>query len=290
MSLRVRINLIMSALIVLFTLVTGNIIVNDMRRAIREEMEAGGKVTEQLLTTVLSGMHLRPAAGAEHPNEVLLSFLEKLGRVRAHEIRLYDSRGSVLYTSPPSIYKSGRSAPAWFARLVSPELPEVVLNSGEGQVVVSRDASRSILDAWDDLKRLIWLLVAFLVVVNVVVFFLVGRSLRPVKGILAGLSEMERGRYHVRLPGFALPEFDAIGQTFNRMAQALDESHAENQRLALVAKQSSDAIIIHDLLGNISFWNPAAARIFGYPPRGDPRARAHREPRDAPPHAKWPPR
>jgi two-component system sensor histidine kinase UhpB len=266
MSLRVRINLIMSALIVLFTLVTGNIIVNDMRRAIREEMEAGGKVTEQLLTTVLSGMHLRPAAGAEHPNEVLLSFLEKLGRVRAHEIRLYDSRGSVLYTSPPSIYKSGRSAPAWFARLVSPELPEVVLNTGEGQVVVSRDASRSILDAWDDLKRLVWLLVAFLVVVNVVVFFLVGRSLRPVKGILAGLSEMERGRYHVRLPGFALPEFDAIGQTFNRMAQALDESHAENQRLALVAKQSSDAIIIHDLLGNISFWNPAAARIFGYPP------------------------
>jgi two-component system, NarL family, sensor histidine kinase UhpB len=188
-----------------------------------------------------------------------------VGRVRAHEIRLYDAAGRMLYTSPPSAYKSGRAAPAWFTRLVAPDLPKVVLDTGEGQVVISRDASRSILDAWDDLKRLIWLLVAFLVVVNVVVFFLVGRSLRPVKGILAGLSEMQRGRYHVRLPRFALAEFDAIGQTFNRMAQGLDESHAENRRLALVAKQSSDAIIIHDLAGHISFWNPAAERMFGYP-------------------------
>ncbi len=68
----------------------------------------------------------------------------------------------------------------------------------------------------------------------------------------------------MRLPAFALPEFDSIGHTFNRMADALEESHAENLRLALVAKQSSDAIMIHDLQGNISFWNPAAERLFGY--------------------------
>jgi hypothetical protein len=106
--------------------------------------------------------------------------------------------------------------------------------------------------------------VGFLLAVNLAVFFLLGRSLRPVRTILSGLSQMEQGRFHVRLPVFALPEFDSIGQTFNRMADALEESHAENRRLALVAKQSSDAIIIHDLEGNISFWNPAAERLFGY--------------------------
>jgi PAS domain S-box-containing protein len=263
MSLRVRINLIMSALIVLFTLVTGNIIVNDMRSSIREEMEAGGKVTLQLLSAVLATAQ-RSRTWSEHPNTVLLSYLENLGRVRAHDIRLYDGADRLLYESPPSVYKAGRAAPDWFTRMVQPDLPEVVLPTGEGRVVVTQDASRSILDAWDDLTRLLWLLVAFLVVVNVVVFFLVGRSLRPVSGILAGLSELERGRYQVRLPRFPLAEFDAIGHTFNRMAQALDESHAENRRLALVAKQSSDAIIIHDLQGNISFWNPAAERLFGY--------------------------
>jgi PAS domain S-box-containing protein len=49
------------------------------------------------------------------------------------------------------------------------------------------------------------------------------------------------------------------------MADALEESQSENLRLALVTRQSSDAIIIHDLEGNISFWNPAAERLLGYP-------------------------
>jgi PAS domain S-box-containing protein len=114
------------------------------------------------------------------------------------------------------------------------------------------------------MTRLVWVLLGFLLVTNVSVFALLGRSLRPVKDILSGLSQMEQGRFEVRLHGFKLPEFDAIGHTFNRMADALEESHAENRQLALVAKQASDAIIIHDLQGNISFWNPAAERMFGY--------------------------
>ncbi len=262
MSLRVRINLIITALIVLFTLVTGNIIVEDMRSAIREEMEAGTKITLQHLGTVLYGSDLARSDGAEA--RVLLRFLQHLGRVRAHEIRMYDARGRLVYTSPPSAYKAGRSAPRWFARLMRPESGEFTLDTAVARVVVAPDASRSILDAWDDLVRLTWLLLGFLVVVNVAVFFLLGRSLRPVRAILAGMSEMQRGKLDVRLPAFPLAEFDSIGRTFNGMAQALEESHAEARRLALVARQSSDATVIHDLQGNISFWNPAAERLFGY--------------------------
>jgi len=264
MSLRVRISLIITALVALFTVVTGQIIVDDMRSAIREEMEAGTKVTLQHLNTVLYSSAI--ARNGDASSGVLLSFLRRLGRVRAHEIRMYDAAGSLVYTSPPSAYKAGRSAPDWFRRLVAPDLPEVALNTPDAQVVVAPDASRAILDAWDDLRRLIWLLLGFLVVVNVVVFFLLGRSLRPVNTILAGMSQMQRGRLDVRLPAFAGREFDSIGRTFNGMAHALEASHEENRRLALVAKQSSDAIIIHDLQGNISFWNPAAERLLGYRP------------------------
>ena len=265
MSLRFRINLIITLLIVMFSLVTAKIVLDDARRQIREEMEAGTKVTLQLLSTVLYSSQFVPPSENE-PNGVLLGFLRQLGRVRANEIRMYARDGTLLYTSPPSAYKAGRSAPRWFAQLVAPRTQQVDLAVKGGGIVITPDPSRSILDAWDDMRNLIWLALGFLVLVNSVVFWLLGRSLRPVGTILRGLSQMERGQLDARLPEFSLPEFDAIGHTFNRMAGALEESHAENMRLALVAKQSSDAIMIHDLAGNISFWNPAAERLFGYRP------------------------
>ena len=262
MSLRFRITLVITLVIVAFTIATGNLLLEETRRSIREEMEAGTRITAQLMETVIA--NTRPNIQNAPHNQILLSFLQRVGRVRANEIRLYDGDDNLLYTSPPPIYKRGRWAPQWFADLVRPRLTDFRLNLPNGTVVITPDPSRSVLDAWDDLKQFFWLMLAFFVLVNVIVFWLLGRSLRPVGQILGGLSLMEKGRFESRLPFFGSPEFDSIGHVFNRMAQTLEESLAENRRLALVAKQSSDAIIIHDLEGRISFWNPAAERMFGY--------------------------
>jgi len=262
LSLRVRINLVITLVIVIFTIATGNLLIEETRRSIREEVEAGTRITAQLLETVIA--NTRPSVQDRSHNQMLLTFLQRVGRVRANEIRLYDSNDNLLYTSPPPVYKRGRWAPQWFTELVQPKVTEFRLNLLNGSIVITPDPSRSVLDAWDDLKQFFWLMVGFFVLVNVIVFWLLGRSLRPVAKILAGLSLMERGRFESRLPLFGSSEFDSIGHVFNRMAQTLEESLAENRRLALVAKQSSDAIIIHDLEGRISFWNPAAERMFGY--------------------------
>jgi len=263
MSLRLKLTLIITLLIAIFTLVTGSIVIDDARRAIREEMEASTKVTLQLLGAVLYASDI--GQQGESSEYRLLSFLHNLGRVRAHEMKLYDAKGALRYVSPPSVYKAGRDAPQWFVSLVAPQLREMELKTGSGnRIVLMPNASRAVLDAWDDLRGLLWLVLGFLVVLNSAVFLLLGRALRPVKAILAGLSGMEQGRFDVRLPPFPSPEFDSIGHTFNRMADALGESLAQNERLALVAQQSSDAIVIHDLQGNISYWNPAAERLFGY--------------------------
>ena len=262
LSLRFRINLVITLVIVAFVLATGNLLIEETRRSIREEMEAGTRITAQLLETVIA--NTRPNIQDASHKQVLLSLLQRVGRVRANEIRLYDENEELLYTSPPPVYKRGRWAPQWFTEVVRPKLSEFRLNLSSGSVVITPDPSRSVLDAWDDLKQFFWLILGFFVLVNVIVFWLLGRSLRPVGQILGGLSLMEKGRFETRLPLFGSPEFDSIGQVFNRMAQTLEESLAENRRLALVAKQSSDAIIIHDLEGRISFWNPAAERMFGY--------------------------
>jgi PAS domain S-box-containing protein len=261
LGLRFRINLVITLVIAAFTIGGGHVILEDMRRSIREEMEAGTRVTVQMMETVIAGIH---RLSEEARSEALLAFLRHVGRVRANEIRLYDAQDALLYESPPPVYKQGRWAPHWFEELVRPDLTEFRLNLLDGTVVITPDPSRSILDAWDDTKNFLWIVLGLFVLLNALVFWLLGRSLRPLGSILGGLSEMERGRFDVRLPDYSLPEFASISHTFNRMAQALQESLAENSRLALVAQQASDAIMIHDLEGRISFWNEAAAQLFEY--------------------------
>jgi len=261
-SLRFWINLAITVVVAGFVLVTAYILVGDLKKSINEEIEASTRVTVQLLETVVASSK----EAAEGGNEIagLGIFLRDAGRVRANEIRLYDALDNLIYESPPSAYKQGLWAPEWFAALVRPPVREVRLTLPGGTIVITPDASRSILDAWDDLKEFGSLLLLFFVLLNVLVFWLLGRAMRPLKSILIGLHEMEQGRFSARLPDYRLPEFASISHTFNRMAQALEDSIAENRRLALIAQQSSDAIIIHDLEGRISFWNAAAERLFGY--------------------------
>jgi hypothetical protein len=263
MSLRFRINVVITFVIVVFAIATAHITLQDVRRSVREEIEAGTRVTVQLMETVIASSQ---ASDVTASNRVLLAFLRHVGRVRANEIRFYDADGNLLYESPPPIYKQGRWAPQWFTRLVRPEIGEFRLNLPSGTIVVTPDSSRSIVDAWDDLEDFGWLVLGFFVLMNLIVFWVLGRFLRPLSSILGGLSEMEKGRFDVKLPDYRLPEFSSISHTFNRMAGALQESLAENSRLALISQQSSDAIMIHDLEGRVSFWNTAAARLFGYSP------------------------
>jgi PAS domain S-box-containing protein len=262
MSLRFRLNLLVTALMLMFILASGQIVVENMKKSIEEEIEAATKVTVQLLTTAVYSSQFIP--GTQTQREVLLDYLKNLGRVRANEIRLHDTLGDVVYTSPPSTYKAGRQAPEWFNRITAPDIKSTTLQIRGGVLHIVPDSSRAVLDAWDDLSHLIWVALLFVIAVNALVFWLIGRWLKPVGDIMDGLSQMERSRFDVRLPEFALPELSAVSHTFNRMAQTLQDSVSENQRLALIVKQSSDAIFIYDTNGNIVFWNPAAEKLFGY--------------------------
>ena len=262
MGIRFRVNAAISFIAVIFLLVTAFILIDDRRQAINEEIEAGTRVTVHLLESV--ALSRFPLMEGADPVEGLAGFLRRAGRVRGNEIRLYDQAGTLVYESPPSDYKQGRWAPEWFSHLMSPGDRNFQLNLPFGSIVITPDASRSVLDAWDELKRFGLVLMIFFVILNVAIFGLLGRAMRPLKGILSGMSLLEKGDLSIRLPDYKLPEFDAIGHTFNRMATTLHEALAQNAKLALVAQQSSDAILIVDLEGKVSFWNPSAERLFGF--------------------------
>lgn len=217
MSLRLQINLLIAALIAVFIGALFAVQVSDTRSSVREEIEAGNRVATQLMSNFV-------LVYADTSRPVLVDFLIHLGRVRATVITLRDKQDSVIYTSPPSVYKSGREAPSWYASLIAPEPMRQHFDTFDGVLEVAADPSRAILDGWDDAVHLLQLGALAVLIGNVLVFWFVRRATRPLTAIAIGLDEVQRGAYHTRLPRFNGAEAGAIAAAFNRMAQTIEDN------------------------------------------------------------------
>ncbi len=234
MTLRLKINLIVGALTLLFVIAVLALQLRGMRDAVHEEVVAANRVAHQLLDRTV----WRYAAQG---NPAMLAFLQSVGRVRANDIVLFDTEGKELYRSPPSTYKAGRDAPGWFDALLAPAPSEQSIRFPDGRIVVSANASRAILDAWDDMAWLGGGALAMLLLVNALVFWLVGRAVRPFPRIVAALDTLQQGRFDVVLPALPGREAAAIAGAFNRMVGEL-KTHIETERRAVRAEmQLSDS-------------------------------------------------
>ena len=228
MTLRLKINLIVGALTALFTIVVMALQLRSMRDSVHEEVVAANRVAAQLLNRTV----WRYAAQG---TPAMLAFLQGIGRVRSNDITLLDGAGQVLYQSPPSPYKAGRDAPAWFEALIAPPPSVQAIEFPDGKLEVRSNASRAAVDAWD---YLFWLVVGaagMLVVVNAAVFWLVGRTVKPFGQIVGALNELQAGRFEVSLPPLPGREAGAIGAAFNRMVGEL-HGHIETERRAARAE------------------------------------------------------
>lgn len=217
LSLRVKINLIFSGLTVLIFAVLMAVEVAGTRASVREEMEASSRIASQLLGRI---SHFY----ARNMMPELVAFLRDTGRVRANDIRLYDSNGELLYESPPSLYKAGRDAPAWYAALVRPPPTERSIELDGARLVLTANPTRAILDGWDNLFDILFSQFLLLLLADLVLFWLVGRWLAPLERIERGLREIEQGDHHVRLPPLQGKEAGEMGRAFNRMAQAVEDN------------------------------------------------------------------
>ncbi len=228
MTLRLKINLIVGLLTVLFTAAVMTLQWRSLRESVHEEVVAANRVATQLLER----MSWRYAAQG---TPALVGFLQGVGRVRSTDITLQGANGEELYRSPPSPYKAGRDAPAWFERLITPTPVTQAIDFPDGKLIVRANASRAALDAWEDTVQLSGIALALLVAVNALVFWLVGRAVRPFGEIVAALNKLQAGRFDVALPRLAGTEAAAIGGAFNRMVGEL-QGHIDTERRAVRAE------------------------------------------------------
>jgi two-component system sensor histidine kinase UhpB len=146
-------------------------------------------------------------------------------------------------------------APDWFVRLVKPPALQLTRNIAPAdsyglQVVIEADPADEISEAWKEARALLGLLVVFCLLANGLVYFTLGRSMKPIDSILNALDNIERGDYKSRLPSIGLPELDVIVEKFNHMAEVLERSRAQNRLLAqksLAIQEQERRYLAHEL-------------------------------------------
>lgn len=258
-TLRLRICLIITALLALLTLADGIYVIRKARDDVRDEVRSTLALTGHFLDAQLDVLRDRWAARGY---AVPLFGLRSLGDIRHVDVRFYDNQGRLLDSNEVTADRRSR-APGWFSWLVHlSSLPaesqtRTVSFDGAavGRLVMTPDPTYEIEEMWDTSRGLLALLILFFVGVNAAVWWSVSRALRPIDQILQALQRVREGDLAWRLPHFELPELSRVGVGFNHMAQTLERSVSENQRLTreLISAQEKErrhlAHELHDEIG-----------------------------------------
>jgi two-component system sensor histidine kinase UhpB len=247
MSLRLKANLFFAALIIIFVSIMMAREINNTRRSVWEEIEAANRVAAQVLGQV--------AVIYRHSNDKqVVSFLEKLGRVRANEIEYRDLQHNLIYQSPPSPYKKDRFAPQFYADLIMPKVTPKTIVLDDGVITVTPDPSRAILDGWDELSELVISGLFALLITNIVGFFFIGRWLRPFETIREAIQALEKGNHQIRLDNLHGKEASSIGNAFNKMVGSVNETIIAKEEKAkaegLLSSQKQFAHQLHTHIEN----------------------------------------
>lgn len=223
LRLHTRISLVLTGLAGSLCAVLVGLWLHGARQGIHEEIEAANRVSGQWLAALVERL---PANAAD-----LQAALAPLGRIRANELQLLDAGGRLHYRSPPPTYKAGRQAPDWFAELLRPQIAPRVLAVGELRLVLVPDASRAVIDAWDELCAVAGWALGLLGLLFVVVRRALDRALQPLDEVMRALQRIGYGRFDLRLPVFPVPELASLSNAFNGMADRLRAAVDDNVRL-----------------------------------------------------------
>lgn len=235
-------------------------------RSVRTEMQAALAVGEQ---TIRHGIEDLPGSR---------DALADLGRlVRAFDgdrhvrAALLDAAGHALVTS--TLPGPAQPVPAWFVRLVAPDLPPERLaagtDAGRRVVVLEAEPMNEAGEVWTQLRDSLAVLASSCVLSTVLVSLVVSRALQPLGRVSTALAAVGSGEYAVRLPQAGLSELAGVTQGFNAMVARLSLAEAQNRRLheQLVTLQEEEradlARDLHDEVGPFLFTAALDAAAIG---------------------------
>lgn len=262
LSLRAKLLLVFILVDLIAALVAGSVMIGRARVSTRVEIASSMALAETLVAeTIRLAQQSSVNSLAEHlpPHLRVVRHVRLSVRNAAHL--------PVTIGPQPEATDAARDrlpAPAWFARLIAPpversELPVIVHGQPIGSVLITGEAADEIAEAWENIVALTAVGVGLNVAVIALLYILFGRVLAPLANVGAGLRDLERRNYGVRLARPDARELGAITDRFNALAQALDALRAENSELnrRLITAQDDErrhtALELHDEVGPCLF-------------------------------------
>ncbi|PPC88554.1 MAG: sensor histidine kinase [Methylotenera sp.] len=265
MSLQLKLNLIITSLLIFLLGMSAYFVVINAKEDVRAEVSSTANLVLHLLDAEI--VHYTSDYGWLNRNgddKTSIFRLSSLGNIRHLKIEFYDRNG-VLRDTNLSAYdrKIKELPPKWFFKAmdlsgISDEerRRQIVLNGRYiGDLVVTPDPSYEIIEVWQDTIGILKLVAIFFVLMNLLAYFAVRYTFKPVKQILEALTQIEQGQFNSRLPNFKQIELQGIGQKFNLMADTLRSSTKNNHRLTqqIIRLQEDErkslAQDIHDEIG-----------------------------------------
>jgi two-component system sensor histidine kinase UhpB len=256
-SLRFRLNLMISLTMLIIISVGTLFIIHNARRSVLEEVRSSVNMALQLIDA-----GLLQTGSDETRLRAWLTELTQLENTRHLRIHVQQVPEKVISLDAPLRREIDNPVPLWFAWAVTPQLivgeKQVQRRDGNPiRISVEADPGDEIAEAWHEAEDFLYLMAALVVAVYAVVHFTLGRAFKSVGVILQGLEGMEHGNYEKRLPHFDLLEFDRISQAFNHTAQALTRAREENRALtqqSLAIQEEERRFIaqeLHDEFGQL---------------------------------------
>ena len=153
--------------------------------------------------------------------------------------------------------------PFWFINIIESLSDKIFFSKinieqrGElaGYILIKPEPIYEYAEIWQQIKVGLWIIVAFLIVINCVVLLLFSYMIKPINKIIEGFEKLEIGNYKSRIKKSNILELDIIGKKFNSMVDNLRQSnnkiHQLSQNLIDVQEQEKSELArdLHDELG-----------------------------------------
>ena len=237
MSLRIRLNILITTLLVILFLCSSYYTISHARNSVHSEVESSTQLALQLIQAASSSSlaDVEKIASEEQKHVKFIRKLTELDMIRHVHIEIrspFENSNSI----NEDIIVNKSDAPKWFINLIQPPATEIrrwlhtPVTTPIG-ILIKPDPLDEIHESWIETRNILVFLSSFIVLVNILIYFVIGVYLSPIERILEGLASIKTGDYKLKLPHFRLPELERISQQFNHMAQVLSETKSRNQLL-----------------------------------------------------------